>query len=188
MFDKKKILLSCLLIAAALGSLSIAYSTTLSGAGPSESAIWHTAVCIEKNGELTGPCQHNELTTWGQNTTTDRIFTSVGAAVDYISLSNGTGSGAAIDIDSEIAECGLSRAQATTNTAVSSPESDGNRTLAYTWTNTCNVNVLVNNTGLHNTTAGATDAMFAINNFTSDVTLSLNDQVTVTWYVWVTGS
>jgi hypothetical protein len=186
---KKILLLSIGLVLASVAITSAVMQTTAPAGNPRSTGMglqYNTMVCVEKNDDG-AECSPNELTVWGQNTTVERLFTSGNDVVDHISLSNGTGSAAGIDINSEIvtADCsGLGRTTATTNTAVTSPESDGNRTLAVTFTSACPASIIVNNTGLHNDTVGANDAMFALNNFT-DVTLSNADQLTVTWYVWV---
>lgn len=192
MIMKRVFVLVGLLVA--ITALSAVYSTLgVSGAavgGALEAPIgYNNMVCIDLNGERVG-CSENTFTNLGKNLTMNMLFENVGAPPDYIALGNGSATTASTtDLDSElvVGDCsGLQRAQATTNQPVSSPESDGNWTLARTFTSGCTHQQLVNTTALYNATAGATDQIFAGNTFTSGVTLSQNDQVTVTWYVWVT--
>ena len=189
MENKKYLIIPCILLGlmasfAIAGNLPVA---TTGGLSSSTGIGYNSKVVIEKNGQFVYESP-NTFTTNGQNLTTDMLFANVGAAVDYIGLGNDTGANTtSINITHELEEfdcVGLGRKQATTNAHVSAPPSNGNRTLAVTFTNGCDATVLVNNTALFNATTSATDVMFAANNFTA-VSLSSADQVTVTWYVWV---
>jgi len=129
-------------------------------------------------------CDKNVLTNVGKNHTTSQLFsepTAVSATdiVDSMVLGN---TSAPQDTDTshpgKVSDCGL--AEYSSLSWSSTGTSDGNVTANHQWTSSCN-NVVVNTTGLE--TNG--DTYFAGNSFTS-VTLQANDQLTVTWYVWIT--
>jgi len=99
----------------------------------------------------------------------------------YIALGNITSGGqdtTDTSLANEWASCGLTR-----GAGVYTDIGTGNWSLSKVWTATgaC----LVNTTGLFNATSG--DTMFAENNFTT-VSLQANDQINVTWTIWVTSS
>jgi len=97
-------------------------------------------------------------------------------AVDYIALGNGTApTQSSTDLNSEITNCGLSRAQGTfVNNGV------GNWSIFKTFTSTCN-NVPVNTTALFNATTGG--IIFAGDNFTT-VNMQNGYQLQIYWTIW----
>lgn len=132
-------------------------------------------------------CYHNVLANNGKNLTTSQLFSKPSSAsatdvVNTIQLGNTSAPAAASATHpGVIAECGLveyaSLAWINVGTAT---DGNGNVSANYKWTSTCN-GVVVNTTGL----LSNTDKYFAGNTFT-DVTLQANDQLNVTWYVWIT--
>ena len=58
----------------------------------------------------------------------------------------------------------------------------GNWSISHTWTSSCDGRI-INATGIYNATA--VGKLFAEANFTS-VTLNNGDQLTITYYTWVT--
>jgi hypothetical protein len=137
------------------------------------------------------------LTNAGKNLIQDYLI-GAGATtteVKYIALCNttnhtdegGLGDGCAQPavgetyLKGEYFACGLSRAAGTLTVEESSA---GNFSYAKTFTASCN-SLEINVTSIFNASAGATQAYFAGNNFTG-VTLETDDQLTVTWYIWVT--
>jgi hypothetical protein len=187
-------LLGILLLMLAVGTVSAMLSITQTQ--NAESGInYHSQVCIEKNDDLVG-CSHNLLMDDGRDMIRDLMIGSKTGTIGYIALCNSSNSTADVNGDncayptiSDVAlkgeivgRCGLGRATAGVSNAGTS-----NITLSYTFTSTCD-NILINKTALYNISAGCSGAdhcMFAANNFTT-VTLQTNDQLTVTWYVWVT--
>ena len=143
-------------------------------------------VCVSKNGVLLG-CSHNTFTTAGKSLVMDYLFNASATQlnwVKYIAVGNGTAPAAgSTTLDSEIAECGFSRAIAT---SVYTNATAGVRFIEKVFTMAgCAGTVVVNTTGLFNQTA--TGTLFAGNSFT-DASLQNNDQLNITWTVAVTGT
>ena len=152
-------------------------------AGQAQGILYHSEVCVYKNNELVD-CGSNVLYNTGKNLTRMYLGDSGGTGdeIDRIALCNATTSacGTPVAAKSEaytaIAACGLSEQSG----AFANKTTDGNWTISYVFTSTCD-NVLTNSTRLRNT-AGED---FAGNSF-SLVTLQTNDQINVTWTIWVT--
>jgi len=173
-------------------SVSAIFSTQVNVINPSGKGLkYGSNVCVHKNGELV-QCGPNTLTNAGMNFIEDQLISSTVSNISFIALCNtsnvstdGGGDGckqvttASTVLNGEYQTCGLERAQGTY-----ASEGTGNFSYAYTFTSGCN-NLVTNGTGLFNDTNGISGILFAANNFTS-VTLQTNDQLTVTWYVWVT--
>jgi hypothetical protein len=102
-------------------------------------------------------------------------------AVNVIGVANNTVTQAATDtvLQGEWTTCNMGRA---TGTYVEETGSYGNWTIVNTFTSSCD-NVRVNATGLYNNTVG--NWLFAEDTFTN-VDLQTNDQLQITWYIWVT--
>lgn len=147
---------------------------------------YHSRVCISKNGHLL-QCSPNVFSNAGKNLTRDYIgnFTSTDAGrVKYIALGNGSAGATATGLTYEVltADCsGLGRAEGTYAVTLGSA---GNWTIAKKFTCGC-TSFNVNSTGLYNNSGAGQAVYFAGNNFTN-VPLSQNDEITVTWYIWVT--
>ncbi len=186
-----KYLLGILGLVFLIGSVSAILSTHVTN--PSEEGLkYNSKVCIEKNGELI-QCSPNTLTNVGKNLIQDYLTGSQTTEVKYIALCNttntsGDGGGntcaqpAVGDtvLAGEYHDCGLSRAAGTL-----SDQGTGNFSYAKAFTATCN-SLETNVTSIFNSsTVGAAASYFAGNNFTI-VTLETDDQLTVTWYIWVT--
>ena len=169
----------------------------------SESIGYTGMVCkqvIRANGEAEPQfCDHNIITLNGTNFTTSQLFDSPSAAaatpVNNISLGNGTGTSPPQTGDTfsfkGIPDCGLDPydgaefdwiniPNATAGTYITS---SGNVSANKKWTSTCGSGTgeRVNQTAISRTVG----AFFAVNQFT-DVYLQTNDQLNVTWYVWIT--
>ncbi|MFH1229436.1 MAG: hypothetical protein V1678_03365 [Candidatus Aenigmatarchaeota archaeon] len=189
--DKNFVIGTAMVVVMTAAILSATEVATTPG-DSSISAMYHTAVCVYKNGELTGPCESNNVTNAGLNWTRDVLGNAAGVGkVQYIALGNTT-NGELITLTSlpgQINDCGLAiNAQAPTYAVVTG--SNGNWSTTNLWTSTCNSEI-VNTTALYNISAPGTSCtatnctMFAGKNFTS-VTLQSGDQLNITWYVWVT--
>jgi len=131
-------------------------------------------------------CYKNYLTYNGTNHTTSQLFskpTSASATniIDTMVLGNTTGMFELPEHPGNITSCGLTQVRTLVWDVVSGQ--NGNVTNATTWTSTCD-NHVVNTTGL----VTNSEMYFAGNNFSTSVTLQSNDQLTVTWYVWITES
>jgi hypothetical protein len=132
-------------------------------------------------------CYHNVLANNGKNLTTSQLFSKPSAAsatdvVDTMQLGN---TSAPLVTSAThpglIAECGLDEYASLAWIGVgTATDGNGNVSTNYRWTSTCD-GVVVNTTGL----LSNTNKYFAGNTFTS-VTLQANDQLNVTWYVWIT--
>jgi len=132
-------------------------------------------------------CYKNYLTYNGTNHTTAQLFewpygASATNVVDTMTLGNTTGNFEQSAHPGNITDCGLTQVKGLIWNASTAGQS-GNVTNSTTWTSTCD-NHVVNTTGL----ATVDEMYFAGNNFSTSVTLQSNDQLTVTWYVWITGS
>jgi len=144
-------------------------------------------VCVYHNDKLVY-CSPNTLTTGGKNMTRDRLINGPGAAVAYIAVGNGSAVAASsTSLDSEITAAtgctNLARASGSGPVAIAT----GNWSYSYKWTSDCG-NIKVNTTGLFNASAGSGDVLFAGDTFSNPVTLSVNDQLNVTWYIFVTST
>lgn len=157
--------------------------------GNSNSATieYNSNVCVSHlspEGEvLSEECGHNVLYTTGQNHIKALLngSTTTNEAALTISLCNATaGCGTPVAAASEAytaySNCGLTAAAGT----AASGTGNGNWTVSKTFTSTCD-NVITNSTRL--ITAGSIN--FAGNPFTL-VTLQNQDQLLVTWNIWVT--
>lgn len=129
-------------------------------------------------------CGHNLLMNEGKNFIEEEIGNGTASTniVDVMFLGNGTtwGTSDMTVHTGEIIECGLGAA-----TGLSANDiGNGNWSFTNTWTSSC-AGVIVNTTGLNCSACAEGTEFFAGNNFTS-VTLQTNDQINVTWYVFVT--
>jgi len=133
-------------------------------------------------------CSHNIFTNQGKNMTRDMLtnYTGLGA-VNVIAVGNCTVAptcgalATETTLSGEWTTCGLGRSQGDYTVAVTSM---GNWTIQKQFTSTCN-NAYVNDTALSNATSASSAFSFAIANFTT-TTLQSGDQITITWYIWVT--
>jgi len=126
-------------------------------------------------------CRENVWTNTGKNWTRDCIgqFICGATAFKYLALGNTTAPAAAsTTLAGEIADCGLARAS---GTYITEGASVGNWTIYYTWTSTCN-NEVVNTTAVFNATSAGT--MLAGTTITS-ATLQSSDQLQVNYTKWV---
>jgi hypothetical protein len=98
--------------------------------------------------------------------------------LDQLALANNTVAQSASDtnLQGEWTTCGLARATGTLTSI-----NTGNWSISYQWTSTCD-NVIVNATGIYNTTASGN--LFAETTFAT-TTLQTNDKINVTYYTWV---
>lgn len=191
-----KPLLGTLTVGLVLVILSVSPMISTNVTNPSEEGLkYSSSVCVEKNGELIS-CSPNTITNVGKNMIQD-MLTAPGTQtteIKYIALCNNTNQsddGGALACNqtkqtdtvllAEYFACNLERGTAT----LSFDTSRGNISYANTFTSTCD-NVTTNVTALFNSSSsGTTGSYFAGNNFTA-VTLETDDQLTVTWYIWVT--
>jgi hypothetical protein len=154
--------------------------------------VCHTVTRADGEVEDLG-CNHNILFLVGKNFTTSQLFASpsaAGAAIANISVGNGTT--APTDTWSAanfggISNCDLapSNTLAWINIANATSgyiDASGNVSANHKWTATCG-----SGTGeeVNQTMIGLTTNAFAANTFTN-VFLQANDQLNVTWYVWIT--
>ena len=165
--------------------------------------VCHTVTRADGTEEDYG-CNHNLLFPNGKNITTSQLFSTPWAAsatawvVNNISVGNGTvapSQTSTIANFGGIADCGL--APHTGLTWISVPnatsgyiDASGNVSANYKWTATCGsgTGLEVNQTAIGNSSiVGASTAppWLAANTFTN-VFLQANDQLNVTWYVWIT--
>jgi len=147
----------------------------------------HSSVCIYKNNEPVGECTHNAMMNIGLNWTRDLIGNgSASGQMDVIALGNFTSAETATlttinntETNAPIPDCGLEPAEGAYSVVSSSV---GNWSISKVFTSTCD-DVVVNTTALLNATSSGT--MFAGKNFAAPVTLQSNDQLNVTWFIWV---
>ena len=177
--NKMYILGTSLLVVAVF---AIAAMPGITGMASSEGINYHSEVCVYKNGQEVG-CSHNVLYNTGKDLIKSYLGDTGGSGdeVDQIELCNATagcGVPAADASESYTAMSGCGVDQATG--VYSSNGGNGNWSLSAVFTASCS-NVMTNVTRLKNT-AGTN---FAGNNF-SVVTLQPNDQINVTWTIWVT--
>jgi len=147
-------------------------------------------VCVYKNNELTQPCSHNLFRKAGKNWTRDLLgsWAAGGQAMAYIGIANGSAAGCDDDTDNEIdTRTPDGSVDTATNPAIATyavnDVSDGNWTLSIVFEAQETIND-INATGIWNDT-GTPWAILACDNFTA-VDLLQNDQINVTWYLWVT--
>jgi len=145
-------------------------------------------------------CDHNIVTLNGTNFTTSQLFGAPSAAaateIENISLGNGTGTSPPQTGDTSsfggIIEAGCSGlAPSNTLSWINIPNAtagtyitgSGNVSANHKWTAGCGsgTGIEVNRTAISSTTL----PFFAVNQFTN-VFLQTNDQLNVTWYVWIT--
>jgi hypothetical protein len=147
---------------------------------------YNSQVCVYKNDVLVH-CGPNLITDAGKNHIKGVLGTWPGAVqgtnVSIIALSNtsttiGISDTALPGIMAN--ECGLGMQRGTYYTF-----GTGAWNISYQFTNTCNAAIIVNTTALYNQTSGTGALDFAENTFTT-VTLSQNDNLNVTWGIWVT--
>ncbi len=180
---KKIIGLMSLLAVVAIGVMIVSYggfvgNVMLSSSG--QEVEYSSMVCVYLNGNEVF-CKPNTLTALGKNMTRDRLTGGAGAAVDYIGVGNSTGvNSTSPSLEGEISDCGLDRAQDTSVLNID----NGNWSYNYKFTSTCS-GLIVNTTGIFNHTS-ANDGFLAGATFSSSVTLQTNDELNVTWYVFVT--
>jgi len=143
---------------------------------------YHAVVCkkvIRADGTVEDlGCDHNVITNVGLDHIKYLLGTGITSeACKYIALGNGTApTSTSTSLDAEITVCGLTRtAGSYTSNGV------GNWTISNTWTSTCD-GIAVNTTALFNATSAGT--MFAGDSFTTS-TLNTNDQIQVSWTIWV---
>jgi hypothetical protein len=164
-------------------TISMASNLLASSGGNSlTSLMYHTSVCIYKNGELIGPCSHNLVTDVGKEHLEQCLSNAACGSQPFVNMSlanctNGISAGDTTLCNGEdYTACDLGPA---TGTYVSAGTGAWNITYEWTANSGCS-DLLVNATGLYNNTH-----LFAENNFTS-VTLQGSDRINVTWGIWVT--
>jgi hypothetical protein len=142
---------------------------------------YHSSVCIYKNNELVD-CSSNLLYDSGKDLIKTALGdTGSGDPVQNITLCNATaGCGVPVagggETYNEYTSCGLTAGNGAYNSI-----GTGNWSISKVFTASCD-NLQTNVTRLKNAN-GVTN--FAGNNFTM-VTLQTNDQINVTWTIWVT--
>lgn len=170
----------------------------------SAGSITYTGViCIGINQEAEkGTCKKNLFTEYGRNLTRAALggilVGGFGAtpmnATEFIAVSrsNSSQSGTNTSLQGEygidIPSNGLGRTAGTIRnitTGCAESTCSGNWTITNTFTATADTQI-VNATGLFDSNTGANNnTLFANANFTS-VTLNNNDQINITWFIWVT--
>ena len=157
-------------------------TTNVPSGGSTQGLSYGSAVYIYKNGELIS--QSENLLFTGGNETVETALTggTIGTVQNITLCDASTGCGEPLIGDgsetwNEYTDCGLSGALGTIT-----DQGTGNFSVANTFTSTCDGKI-VNVTRISNATASA-GVYFAGNNFTS-VTLQTADQLTVTWYIWI---
>jgi hypothetical protein len=175
-----------------LVTVAIIAGSVVQTTAPVNTMAWTSAVCVYKNGELIGPCEHNLVTNIGLNWTRDKIsgFSPTTGSAVVLVLGNGTQGDAAptaTTLSGQINDCALTPNVSAYNGTLTG--SIANFSVTQLWTSSCS-NVYVNATALYNNSAPGTSCaitnctMFAVKNFTSGVNLSAGDQLNVTWFVW----
>ena len=180
----KKILIALALIVVIVGITIVLGSFVNSETDQLSTGLsYHSSVCVYKNNELV-QCSPNALTNAGKNAL--RSYAAHGgtlAAFDYIALANNTPEGnhavTDTDLDNRTTCCGLTIAQGT----VTDLATDGNWTISKVFTCATEAVSEVNATGIFNASSPGT--YFAYNTF-SPVDLQIDDQINVTWTIWVT--
>jgi len=179
--NEKNIFVLILVISAFVAGFSISQGYTVTGSAAG--IKYNSQVCVYKNNEIVD-CSPNLITNIGKEHID--MFLGNGSAgsvaTDYLALSNTSTVLAVTDttLPGEIAnECTLGRQQGTYHNF-----GTGSWNITYQWTLAAGCsNHVVNATGIFNATTSGT--LFAENTFT-DVTLEGNDQLNVTWGIWVT--
>jgi len=180
----KAILLASVLIAslAAMMAIMTSINTIVSIKEPMYSGSSVCARILRASGIVEDlGCNENTWTNSGKNWTRDCIGQGVcgATAFKYLALGNTSApSATSTTLAGEIADCGLARAS---GTYVTETASVGNWTIYYTWTSTCN-NEVVNTTAVFNATSGG--IMLAGTTITS-ATLQSSDQLQVNYTKWV---
>ena len=179
--DKMYILGTSLALVAILAVISV---PAINSAIQANSLLtYHSQVCVYKNGEEVG-CSHNVLYNTGKNMIRTFLGDTGGDGneVDVIELCNASSSGSCgtpVAAKSEsytaLSGCGMDAASG----SYAALAQDGNWSISHVFTSLCD-NVLTNATRLGNTSED-----FAGNSF-SLVTLQTDDQINVTWTIWVT--
>jgi len=150
-----------------------------------------SSVCIYHNGRLIEPCSHNTMTNAGLNWTRDLIGNWSGGTnpMKFIALGNGSTAenSSLTTLPNQINDCGLAIAE---GAYAVNQTSSGSWSISKQFTSTCD-NIVVNTTALYNQSSSTCGSggcvMFAGKDFSSNVTLMNNDQLNITWYIWVTG-
>src|SRR3990167_486804 len=190
---KELLILPVAIVLAFVIGLSINNNTQSTSDGMS---LKYSAVqCVYKNGELI-ECNPNLFNTDGMNFTRDLMSAVDGngtaSSLRFISVGNKTGTQCltgqvATDtfLCGEYNTCGLSRGVADAIRLNSTaPPTSGNWTITkeFTATGSCDVN----STGLFNTITvnQSNEVFFAQNTFTT-ASLSSNDKLNITWFIWV---
>jgi hypothetical protein len=145
---------------------------------------YNAQVIVSVNGKVWAQ-GHNTLQTFGRDLIVNRLAGGVGSAVNNISVGNTTGVTTINELVGEInASTGCPAFGAVADTVLkNNPQSNGNWTITQTYTADC-PNVVVNYTALSNGTSGVNKVVFANFSFTP-VTLQTNDQLNVTWVIYV---
>jgi len=183
-----------ILTVALLGMFSVMQTSNLMASSGSTQGVGYVGMVCREITRADGTfedlgCNKNTLINKGKNYTTSQLTSTPDTAdasdiISTIQLGNTSAPNAEdTTFQGVIGDCGL--AEYTTLTWISQKNntgySNGNVSTNYEWTSTCN-SVVVNQTAL---VSADDDHYFAGNSFT-DVTLQINDQLNVTWYVWVT--
>lgn len=171
-----------------VSSVSVA-PVQISSTLPSGVINYHSNVCVShgRDGKtLFQECKSNVFTTRGKNMARDILgyWGNVTGSGIPTFIAIGNESVAAVGdtaLDQEYSDSGLTRAA---GTYITDTANTGNWSIQKTFTSTV-ANKDVNGTGLFNNSGTDNSGLFAINNFTK-VTLQNNDQINVTWTIWVT--
>ena len=148
---------------------------------------YHSEVCkyLKRAGETEWEsigCSPNTLTTAGANSIKDYLGQAGAAAYNAIAVANNTPAGnlavGDTDLDNRTTCCGLTIA---TGSYAAVGGQNGNWTISKVFTATSIISE-VNATGIFNATAPGT--LLAYNAFVP-VNLQTNDQLNVTWNIWV---
>jgi hypothetical protein len=181
----EKYIFGLVVIATTLFATISMVSDVLVGSSPMSGAslTYNTMVCIYKNGELI-QCSHNLVTNDGKDFLKSCLGTaSCGAsAFTNLTLANCTNSVTGTDSTlcngQDWTSCSVGPGDGVG--AVYKSAGTGAWNVTDTWTSSCD-DVNVSATGMYNN--GAT--LLAENTFTP-VMLQTNDQINVTWGIWVT--
>jgi hypothetical protein len=171
---KKKIILAILPLILIAAILTSSAKIQL---GVNDNLKYTGVACIYKNDQLIG-CYHNLITNRGKDLIKLDMMGQAEVTLDQLALANNTVAQSATDtnLQGEWTTCGLARATGTlTSIGI------GNWSINYVWTSTCD-NVIVNATGIYNTTAPGN--LFAETTFPT-TTLMNGDKINVTYYTWV---
>lgn len=179
----KKIFIICLTMAVLLAMGLVGYSLVNDTVAIGDSIKYNAEVCVYKNNELV-QCSHNTLTDAGKNAIRDYLGQGGAAAFDYIALANNTKSTdyavTNTSMSGEQTCCGLARAQ---GAYVAVGGANGNWTISKVFTCETEAVSEVNHTALFN--ASSTGTILAYNGFVP-VDLQVDDQLNITWTLWVT--